>query len=448
VRQETTIILGGSPVSSLDDYLSGGGSEGLTKALAGTPEETIAEITASGLRGRGGAGFPTGAKWEAVRSSGPGVKHMVCNAAEGEPGTFKDRLIMRKNPYQVIEGLAIAAFAVGAQEAHIGLKKSFTPELAAIRRAIEEMSAAGLLGAFTIEVHEGPDEYLFGEEKALMEVLEGNLPMPRILPPFQEGLYATPAAPNPTAVNNVETLSNVPHIMREGARWYRRFGTESSPGTMLFTITGDVKTPGVYELPLGTPLRALVEDVAGGVGEGRALKVIIPGASAGVITAELLDTPMDFDALREAGSGLGSAGFIVFDDTACIVRALLDFSRFLWIESCAQCPACKQGSADITAALQHIEDGEGTETDLTTAVERTTTVTGGQRCSLPTGEALLVSSSVTAFRDEFEAHLGRPCPHPRELPFAKLLDYDETNGRFVYDERYHLKRPDWTYAEK
>lgn len=447
LKQQTTILLSETPVTSLDRYLERGGTEGLTKALEAGPNAVVAEVTRSGLRGRGGAGFPTGTKWGAVRTAQPGSKQMVCNAAEGEPGTFKDRFLMRGNPYQVIEGLAIAAFAVGAPEAHIALKGSFHAELGAIRRAVEEMAGAGLLGALPINVHEGPDEYLFGEEKALLEVLEGNLPMPRILPPFQEGLFATPGSPNPTAVNNVETLANVPHIMREGAAWFRRFGTESSPGTMLFTITGDVRVPGVYELPLGTPLRTLVEEIAGGLPHGRALKAIFPGASSAVLTAEHIDLPMDFDSMKEAGSGLGSAGFVVYDDSSCIVRALLGFSRFLWIESCAQCPACKLGCADITRALQRIEAGDGSETDLATALERTTIVTGGQRCALPTGEALLVSSCIRAFEREFRAHLGRECPRPRDIPPPLLVDYDEREGRFSYDERYRYRQPDWTYSQ-
>ncbi len=440
-----TLVLG-SPAASLDDYLTAEGSEGLRKALSSDPDSVIAEMKRSGLRGRGGAFFPTGAKWEAVRGAGPGAHHMVCNAAEGEPGTFKDRWLMRRNPYQLIEGLAIGAFAVGAQEAHIGLKRSFEPERAAVRRAIDEMTEAGLLGAFPIEAHDGPDEYLFGEEKALLEVLEGNLPMPRILPPYQEGLFASPGAANPTAVNNVETLSNVPHILREGADRFRRTGTETSPGTMLFTVCGDVQTPGVYELPLGTPLRTLVEDIAGGPPDGRTIKAILPGASAGILTADQIDVPMDPDAFKEVGSGLGSGGFVVYDSTACIVRALHDFSRFLWIESCAQCPACKQGTDDITAALSRIEGGEGTEEDLGVALGRTDTVTDGQRCALPSGEVALVRSAFQSFEDELRSHLGAACPNPRDLPFPKLVDYDEIAGRFTYDERYRDKRPDWTYA--
>jgi NADH:ubiquinone oxidoreductase subunit F (NADH-binding) len=446
VGQEAGLLLDGASVGSLDEYLAiGRGSEGLTNALRRGPEETITEVKRSGLRGRGGAGFPTGRKWESVRNSdAPGRRYMICNAAEGEPGTFKDRLLMRRNPYLVIEGLAIAAYAVGAQEAHIGLKRSFAPELAGIRRAIDELTAAGLLGTMPIVVDEGPDEYLFGEEKALLEVIEGNPPMPRILPPFQEGLYATPGSANPTAVNNVETLANVPRVMRDGADRFRNIGTETSPGTMLFTICGDVEAPGVYELPLGAPLRTLVEDIAG----ARSVKAIFPGASASVLTAEHLDVPMEFDELSRIGSGLGSAGFVVYGEDACIVRALRDFSRFLWIESCAQCPACKAGSDDITQALERIERGEGTDLDLTTMQERALTVTDGKRCALPNGEAFLTTSCLGAFADEFREHLGRECPRLRDLTFPKIVDFDETNGRFVFDETYRSKRPDWTYAER
>ncbi len=444
MAERTAILLGDEPVTSLDDYIQTGGTEGLTAALELEPDEIIAEIKAAGLRGRGGAGFPTGTKWQSVRSSAAeaGSAQFVCNAAEGEPGTFKDRWLMRANPYQVIEGMAIGAFAVGAQEATIALKRRFEPELAAIRRAIEEMTDAGFLGTMPIEVLDGPDEYLFGEEKAMLEVIEGNLPMPRILPPYQEGLFATSGSPNPTAVNNVETLANVPHIIRHGADWFRRIGTEDSPGTMVFTISGDVATPGIHELPLGTTLRTLL-DIAGGPAEGQVFKALFPGASAAVITDKMLDTPMSFDAMRKAGSALGSAGFIAYDDSACMVRALLAMSRFLYVESCAQCPACKHGTGAITEILERIEDGKGRRDDVETLGARIQTVTDGQRCALPTGEALLVGSVVEAFADEFAEHLGRDCPRPRDLPIPLFRDYDPQRAEFVIDEAQQTKGPDW-----
>ena len=442
------ILLGETPIESLDDYLAAGGSDGLTRALAGDPGAVIDEIERSGLRGRGGAGFPTGIKWRSVAGSDPGSpKHLVCNAAEGEPGTFKDRWLMRRNPYQLIEGIAIAAYAIGAQEAHLALKASFTPELAAVRRAIDELTSAGFLGAFPIDVHEGPDEYLFGEEKALLEVLEGNLPMPRILPPYQEGLYASPGSPNPTAVNNVETLSNVPHIMREGASWFRSFGTESSPGTMVFTLVGDVRAPGIYELPLGVSARTLLEEIGGGTVAGPSLKVILPGASAGVLVPEQLDVPLDFDVMRDVGSGLGSAGFIVYDDSACVVQIAHLFSRFLWVESCAQCPACKHGTEEITRHLDRIERGEGDESDLQGIARYTGSVTDGQRCALPTGEALLMRTLLDRFDDEFRAHLGRSCPTERKVALPKLVAFDEQTQTFAFDEGYARKGPDWMRAD-
>jgi NADH-quinone oxidoreductase subunit F len=443
----TGVLTGDDPVGTLDDYLSIGGSEGLTNALARTPQEIIDEITRSGLRWRGGAGFSTGQKWSTVAGDPSSVKYAVCNAAESEPGTFKDRWLMRRNPYPIIEGLAIAAYATGAQQAYIALKRSFTLEVKRIHAAIDEMTAAGLLGRFPIEVIEGPDEYLFGEEKAMMEVIEGNLPLPRILPPYEDGLFSTVNSPNPTVANNAETLAHAAHIMRRGADWFRSTGAPSSPGTMLLTVSGDVQAPGVYELPLGITLRTLVEEIAGGPGEGRSIKAIMPGASSAVITPELLDATLGFDEMKAAGSGLGSGGFIVYDDTTCMVKVAAQYSRFLAIESCGQCPACKLNSGSITEALERIEAGNGTEEEISEALALSEKVTDAARCALPSGEALLVASLINSFADEFQEHLGKQCPRARELPFPKLTDYDETAGRFSYDERYHLKRSDWTYAE-
>jgi NADH-quinone oxidoreductase subunit F len=441
-------LLSDAPVGSLEDYLATGGGEGLTRALQQAPGEVIEEIRRSGLRGRGGAGFPTGIKWRTVDDDPCPTRFVVCNAAEGEPGTFKDRWLLRMNPYQVVEGLAIAAAAVRARRAFIGIKAGYEREIARLRQALEEMAAADLLGGVPVEVVEGPDEYLFGEEKALLEVIEGNLPMPRIVPPFMEGLFRSPDSLNPTVVNNVETLANVPHIVRNGADWLRSVGTEGSPGTMVFTLSGDVRNPGLYELPLGSTLRDLIYAVGGGTPEGRSLKAIFPGASNTVLLPEQLDTPMDFDSLRAVGSGLGSAGFIVFDDSICIVRATLAYSRFLYVESCAQCPACKHGTGQITHLLEAMDRGAGSEVDLETVLARCLTVTDGQRCALPTGESLLVQSAVRVFGAEFVEHARTGCPSGRDVQMAKFVDFDEKAGRFVYDERYRLKQPDWTYLEE
>jgi NADH:ubiquinone oxidoreductase subunit F (NADH-binding) len=440
----------GQPIESLAEYVAGGGLVGLAHVGHSTPEAVVDEITRSGLRGRGGAGFPTGVKWGGVIAGGRGPRYACCNAAEGEPGTFKDRHLLRLNPYQVLEGLAIAARVVGATRAFICLKRSFAPEISRVRTALDELRTAGFLGStrgLDIEVVLGPDEYLFGEEKALLEVIEGNLPLPRVLPPYLEGLFRHPPDANPTLVNNVETLANVPHIVRHGADWFRRVGTAGSPGTMIFTLTGDVRRPGCFELPLGTPLRRLVEDLGGGALVGRTLKAILAGASNSVITVDQLDTPMDFDALREAGTGLGSGGFIVYDDSACMVGLAHVFSRFLYVESCAQCPPCKLGTGEITRLLEHLERGEGSAADVETILARCGTVDDGNRCALPVGERVLIKSLIRRFEADFHEHFHSPCPRARLLFLPKIVDLDPMSGSIAYDARQALKQPDWRYAE-
>jgi NADH-quinone oxidoreductase subunit F len=442
------ILLTDEQVPSADAYLELGGGRGLAAAWALAPDEVIEQVRRSGLRGRGGAGFPTGIKWRTVREDPCPTKYVVCNAAEGEPGTFKDRWLIRANPYLVVEGLGIAAYAIGAERAFIGIKAGFGPEVARLTAAMEEMAERDLVGPVPVELIQGPDEYLFGEEKALLEVIEGNDPLPRIVPPWMEGLFRRPGSPNPTAVNNVETLANVPLILDRGPEWFRSYGTEESPGTMLFTLSGDVRHPGVYEVPLGYSLRDVVEGVGGGVPEGRRLKAVFPGASNTIIAPEQLDTPLGFDTMGAVGTGLGSGGFLVYDDSACIVRATLAFSRFLYVESCGQCPACKHGTGAITDLLERIDRGEGSDADVETILARALTVTDAQRCALPTGETLIAQSAIQVFGSEFFEHLGRACPRPRELPVPKIVDFDEVAGDFRFDERYHLKQPDWTYADE
>jgi len=301
---------------SFGEYEAAGGGRGLQTALATWPVAVIGEVAQSGLRGRGGAGFPTGEKWRAVRAVGAGPRYAVCNAAEGEPATFKDRLLLRTNPYQVLEGLAIAAYAVGAERAYIGLKETFTTEIQALTRALQEMRDADALGPVRVEIVLGPDLYLFGEETGLEEVIEGRPPLPRVARPFMQGLFARPPADNPTLVNNVETLANVAHILADGPDWLRANGTEGAPGTMVFTICGDLRREGVFELPLGSPLRYLVEELAGGPPAGRAIKAIFPGASNTVIVPQQPRRAAGLRLVRQAGSGLGAGGFAVFDDSA------------------------------------------------------------------------------------------------------------------------------------
>ena len=439
-------LLGAGPVAGIDEYVALGGGEALTLARSSGPEAVIAEIRRSGLRGRGGAGFPTATKWEAVRSDACPTRYVVCNAAEGEPGTFKDRWLLRTNPYQVLEGLAIAALAVNADRAFVAVKGAFGREIRMLREAIAQMTAIGGFWSAPVELVTGPDEYLFGEEKALLEVVEGGEPLPRILPPYRVGLFARCGSLNPTLVNNPETLANVPLILREGADAFRSLGANGSPGTMLFTLSGDVRRPGVYELPMGTPLRELLYCAGGGPAGGAELKVVFAGTSARPLTRMRFDTPLDFDSLREVGSGLGSGGLVAYDESACIVRATLQFAKFLWIESCAQCPACKQGAQEIVEALERIERGSGGEADVRTALARCATVTGGSRCGLPLGTSLIVAGALDSFEEEVRAHVGRSCPRPRRLRLPKFVDFDPKRSRFVYDRAYRFKRADWTHG--
>src|ERR671918_1770174 len=310
------MVLLGHEASSFDDYVAAGGGRGLERALSLSPEQVIEEVSLSGLRGRGGAGFPTGRKWLTVRTTGTGPRYVVCNAAESEPATFKDRLLIRRNPYRVLDGLGIAAHAVGAERAYLGLKESFTTETEVLARALEEMERADALPV-PVEVVAGPDHYLLGEETGLLEVIEEREPLPRVARPYYLGLFAKPPDENPTVVNNVETFSHVSHILAEGPDWLRRWGTEASPGTMLFTVAGDVEREGVFEAELGTPLAELLER-AGGVAGGREPKVILPGASSTALVPAQLETPLAFETMAAIGSGLGSAGFAVYDETTCI----------------------------------------------------------------------------------------------------------------------------------
>ncbi|HEY2430013.1 MAG TPA: NADH-ubiquinone oxidoreductase-F iron-sulfur binding region domain-containing protein [Acidimicrobiales bacterium] len=452
------------PVTSLEEYRSRGGGEGLDRARRLGPDQTIQEVHLARLRGRGGAGFPTGTKWRSIRSAPGDVKYLAVNAAEGEPGTFKDRALMRANPYQLLEGVIIAALAVGAREAFLAVKHSFSPEIAALRRALEEMGSAGWLDV-PVRVVEGPDEYLFGEEKALLEVIEGNAPLPRQLPPYQYGLFATgvqlgwaahgaePGTPpppggsvNPTLVNNVETLSNVPHILARGAEWFRGFGTEGSPGIIVCTVVGDVVRDGVGEVEMGVTLRDAIDRIGGGVPAGRTIKAVFSGVSNPVLVDADLDTPLTYEDFASAGSGLGAAGFIVYDDTTCVVELALLLSRFLYIESCGQCPACKLGTQAITEALVNLQEGQGSELDIEIIGARLRNVTDGNRCALPIEEQNVVSSLLRHFAEEFVEHLeGRGCTSERELVVPKLVDI--VDGRAVYDEHYRFKLPDWTYAD-
>jgi NADH-quinone oxidoreductase subunit F len=453
------IVLPEHPLESLDAWFDAGGGEGLARAKELGPEETIAELERAGLRGRGGAGFPIATKLISVRRAAGRHRYAVCNGAEGEPGTFKDRAILRADPYQVVEGLAIAAFALEAREVFIALKASFGPEHERVMGAVTEMERSGLVGDLSIGVVAGPEEYLFGEEKALLEVIEGNDPLPRWLPPYVHGLFATapqlgweahePEAghsggheSNPTSVNNVETLANVSHVLARGAQWYRSFGTRESPGTVVCTVVGDVERAGVVEVACGTPLREVLT-MFGAPRPDRAIRAVLPGVTNAVLTEAQLDTPLAFETFAAAGSGLGAAGFVVYDDTACMVDVAAVLSRFLYVESCGQCPPCKLGTGATTRALDDIASGHGTDASSESIDHWLSVVADGNRCFLPVEEQQLVGSILRTFPDDFEMHLRGECTHPHRAIVPKLVDIADGQARF--DDRQMRKRPDWTY---
>ena len=454
-------LLPTTPITTLDAYLATEvGGRGVAAAQRLGPRATIDVITASGLRGRGGGGFPTGRKWASIADQAGSRRYLVCNGAEGEPGTFKDRALLRANPYQLVEGLVIAAFAVGAAEAFVCLKRSFERELEAVTRAVQEFQAAGICADCTVNIVAGPDEYLFGEEKAMLEVIEGKPPLPRWFPPYEHGLFAaSPQSgweagphgadrrtdePNPTLVNNVETLSNVPHILALGADWFRSMGTSESPGMVVATVVGDVVAPDVGEVELGTPLAAVIDAVGSGVRPGRSVKAVLSGVANPVVTGAQLDTPVSYEGFAAIGSGMGSAGFIVLDDTSCMVEAAYRCSRFLFIESCGQCPPCKRGSGEITGALERIELGAGEDQDLGTIGYWLERVTDASRCYLAVEEQRVVSSILRSFPEEFAEHLEQHrCPRPDRRPMPKLVDL--ADGVATYDESFWRKRPDWTF---
>jgi NADH-quinone oxidoreductase subunit F len=436
-----TFLLPDAPLTSLDEYLATDvGGLGLLRATELGPAATIDVVDRSGLRGRGGGGFPTGRKWRGIAGAegsaeqqDAGLRYVVVNGAEGEPGTFKDRALLRANPYQLVEGAMIAAFAVGAAEVFIALKRRFTREIERVTLAVQEMQTAGICRDCSVSVVEGPDDYLYGEEKAMLEVIEGKSALPRVQPPYEVGLFVqTNGRSNPTLVNNVETLSNVPHIVARGSDWFRSHGTAGSPGTVVCTVVGDVRRPGVGEVVLGTPLAKVVDEIGGGALPGRRIKAVMSGVSNAVVTGDLLDTPLDYESFRAIGSGLGSCGFVVFDDTACMVEVARIFSAFLAVESCGQCPPCKLGSQEMTDRLRHIESGKGSDEDVTAIGSWLLRVTDGNRCYLAVEEQQVVSSLLRAFPEEFAAHIeGGRCPRPREVRLPKIVDL--ADGRVTYE---------------
>ncbi len=457
-----TRVLDETPITDLAAHLAAGGGRGLEAARQLAPTDIIDLVAAAGLRGRGGAGFPTGTKWETVglyESDQPTT--VVVNAAEGEPGSFKDRAILRANPFRVLEGALIAARAVDAPRVIVATKSTFTTEIARLEAAIAAITEAGWAPDVHLEVVRGPSEYLFGEETALLEVVAGRPPFPRIAPPYRRGATdvgddpafaagADLASPGgdvpPTLANNVETLANVPGILAEGPDWFRSLGTETSPGTAVVTVTGSTRRHGVAELAMGTPLGEAVDRIGGGAREGQSLVAALSGVANPILPAAAFGTPMGYDEFRAAGSGLGATGFIVFDDTDDLVAVAHGVSRFLSVESCGQCRPCKEDGAQSAVILERIRRSEAEDGDLAHLEDCLLTVTDGARCFLAQQTQQVAGSILQRFPDAVRSHLEGTQPAADAYLIAPIVDLRD--GEAVLDEGQWTKQPDWTHDER
>ncbi len=408
---------GDDSVIPLEGYVAAGGYRALPRALEMAPADIIELVKASGLRGRGGAGFPTGMKWSFVPQDTGKPPYVVVNFDESEPGTANNRELVEREPHQLIEGALIAALAVRCDTVFIYCRGEFLWPGTLLKKAIEDAYAAGYAGAnvlgsgkqIEVVLHRGAGAYICGEETALLSSLEGFRGQPRLRPPFPavEGLYASP-----TVINNVETLCNVPHILNNGAEWFKTMGTEKSPGTKMFTLSGKVERPGNYELPMGTPFRVLLEECGGGVLGGKGLKAWTPGGSSTpFLTALHMDVGLDFESIAEAGSLLGTGAVMVMDETDCVVEAARRLLAFYAHESCGKCTPCREGTWWVTRVLGRIEEGYGREADLPLLGEVGQNILFRSFCALADGAVSPLSSSLKYFMHEYEAHVreGR-CP--------------------------------------
>jgi len=398
----------------LDAYVERGGYQALRKAFGMGPDAVIDEVKASGLRGRGGAGFPAGVKWSFMPKEPTRPHYLLCNADESEPGTFKDRELIRWDPHQLIEGVLIAAYAIRAKQAYVYCRGEFFETSSVLAKALEDAYAGGYAGKdilgsgvdIDVTVHLGGGAYICGEETALMNSIEGRRGQPRVKPPFPAavGVFGMP-----TTVNNVETLTAVPHIVANGGAWYRQWGTEKSTGTKLFCVSGHVNKPGNYELPLGFPLMDLIEDVCGGMRNGKALKAVIPGGSSVPIltAAECRGVNLDYESVQAAGTMLGCASVIIMDQDTHMVKQVRRMVDFYAHESCGQCTPCREGTAWMAKILRRIEDGRGTAEDLDTLLAMSRQMTGTTICVLSDSAAAPVVSSINKFKDEYMALIRR-----------------------------------------
>jgi NADH-quinone oxidoreductase subunit F len=398
-------------VIGLDGYLAKDGYAGLRAALAMTPADIVETVKASGLRGRGGAGFPTGMKWGFVPMDTGKPTYVVVNFDESEPGTCNNRELVEREPHRLLEGTAISALAIGCTTAFIYIRGEYLWQSLVLQRALDEAYANGYLGEdvagsgtrLDIVLHRGAGAYICGEETALLNSLEGLRGQPRLRPPFPavEGLYASP-----TVINNVETLMNVPDILVRGSDWFRELGTEKSPGTKMVTVSGKVERPGNYEIALGTPFRVVLEELAGGVLDGRALKAWTPGGSSTpILTADHVDVGIDYESLAAAGSMLGTAAIMVLDETDCVVDCAARMVEFYAHESCGKCTPCREGSWWATRVLNRIEDGLGRPEDVPLMTEMGTNLLFKAFCALADGTASVINATLAHFPDEYEAHV-------------------------------------------
>jgi len=430
VKRQTRIVLrncGHIDPENIDDYIAAGGYEALAKALAMTPEQVIEQVTKAGLRGRGGAGFPTGLKWHLTRIVPGDVKYVICNADEGDPGAFMDRSVLESDPHSVLEGMIIGSYAIGARQGFMYVRAEYPVAVRRLRHAIEQARERGFLGKnilgsghdFDISIREGAGAFVCGEETALMMSIEGRRGMPTPRPPYpsEKGLWE-----KPSSINNVETFANVPYILSKGAEVFASIGTAKSKGTKVFALAGNVVKGGLVEVPMGTTLREIIFDIGGGIRDGRELKAIQTGGpSGGCIPASLADTPIDYDSLAQAGSIMGSGGLLVMDDRTCMVDVARFFIAFSVEESCGKCTFCRVGTRQMSEILERITHGQGTPEDLVKLEDIAIKVKQGSLCGLGQTAPNPVLTTLRNYREEYEAHVNeKRCP---TLKCAALITY-------------------------
>jgi NADH:ubiquinone oxidoreductase subunit F (NADH-binding)/NAD-dependent dihydropyrimidine dehydrogenase PreA subunit len=429
--------LGAIDPESLEAYAAVGGYASLQRALKEmTPEAVLETVDQSGLRGRGGGGFPTGRKWRFCRETPGEVKFIICNGSEGDPGAFLDRAVMEGDPHAIVEGMAIGAYAIGASRGFIYVGHEYPLAVTRLRQAVAQAKDKGFLGerilgtsfSFDIQVRRGAGAYVCGEETALINFLMGNIGEPRPRPPFppQKGLWD-----QPTIINNVETWANIPVIIDRGADYFAGIGTATSKGTKVFSVAGRVKAPGLVEVPMGTPLRQIIYDLCGGIKKNREFKAIITsGPGGGVLPAQSLDMPVDFESFQAAGGNLGSGSLVVMDDTCCMVDVARYFIEFSFQESCGKCTPCREGTKQLVAIFTRITQGDGREDDLALMEELCATMADASLCGLGQSAVNPVLSTLKHFREEYEAHVrDKRCPALVCRPLLRYsVDADTCGG--------------------